>query len=311
MTARRRTFELLELAPFETRTGRVLNWGLLALIMANVTVVIVESVDWIYAGYGPWFDAFEIFSVAVFTVEFLARLWCSIEAQPDEPPFRTRLLFTVQPMSLVDLAAIAPFYLAMVVGIDLRFLRVLRLLRIFKLTRYSSALSVLLDVLREEASSFAAGLFVMIVLLVVAASGAYLVEHQAQPDGFGSIPDAMWWAVATLTTVGYGDVTPATAMGKVFGAMVALIGVGMAALPAGIIASGMTDQLRRRRATLIEEYRRALEDGIIDENEEADLEAHRRRLGLSRQLVAEIRTSLKNHRTGEKHVKCPHCGHSI
>jgi voltage-gated potassium channel len=311
MTARRRTFELLELAPFETRTGRVLNWGLLALIIANVTVVIVESIDWIYADYGPWFDVFEIFSVAVFTVEFLARLWCSIEAQPDEPPFRTRLIFTVQPMSLVDLAAIAPFYLAMVVGIDLRFLRVLRLLRIFKLTRYSSALSVLLDVLREEASSFAAGLFVMIVLLVVAASGAYLVEHQAQPDGFGSIPDAMWWAVATLTTVGYGDVTPVTVMGKVFGALVTLIGVGMAALPAGIIASGMTDQLRRRRAALIDEYRHALEDGVIDENEEADLEAHRRRLGLSRQLVTEIRTSLKNHKTGEKHGKCPHCGHLI
>ncbi len=262
-------------------------------------------------GYSPWFDAFEMFSVAVFTVEYLARLWCSIEAQPDEPPLRTRLLFTVQPMSLVDLAAIAPFYLAMVVGIDLRFLRVLRLLRIFKLTRYSSALSVLLDVLREEASSFAAGFFIMAVLLVVAASGAYLVEHQAQPDGFGSIPDAMWWAVATLTTVGYGDVTPVTPMGKVFGAMVTVIGVGMAALPAGIIASGMTDQLRRRHATMIEEYRHALEDGIIDENEEADLEAHRRRLGLSRQLVAEIRASLKSRRKGEKHEKCPHCGHLI
>ncbi len=311
MTARRWTFELLERAPFETRAGRVLNWGLLALILANVTVVIVESVDWIYAGHGPWFDAFEMFSVAVFTVEYLARMWCSIEAQPDEPPLRARLLFTVQPMSLVDLAAIAPFYLATAIGIDLRFLRVLRLLRIFKLTRYSSALSVLLDVLREEASSFAAGLFVMTVLLVVAASGAYLVEHQAQPDGFGSIPDAMWWAVATLTTVGYGDVTPVTAMGKVFGAMVTLIGVGMAALPAGIIASGMTDQLRRRRASMIEEYRHALEDGIIDENEEADLEAHRRRLGLSRQLVAEIRASIKSHRQGEKHEKCPHCGHSI
>ncbi len=135
MTTRRWAFDLLENAPFETRAGRVLNWGLLALILANVTVVIVESVDWIYADHGPWFNAFERFSVAVFTVEYLARLWCSIEAQPDEPPLRTRLLFTVQPMSLVDLAAIAPFYLAMVVGIDLRFLRVIRLLRIFKLTR--------------------------------------------------------------------------------------------------------------------------------------------------------------------------------
>ena len=311
MTARRRIFELLELTPFDTKAGKILNWGLLALILANVTMVIIESVDWIYADYSLWFDTFETFSVAVFTIEYLARLWCSVEARPDEPPLRTRLLFNVQPMSLVDIAAIAPFYIAMVVGIDLRFLRVLRLLRIFKLTRYSSALSVLLDVLREESSSFAAGLFIMIVLLVIAASGAYLAEHQAQPDGFGTIPDAMWWAVATLTTVGYGDVTPVTVMGKVFGALVTLIGVGMAALPAGISASGMTDQLRRRRAALIDEYRHALEDGIIDENEEAELEAHRRRLGLSRQLVSEIRASLKNHKTGKKHGKCPHCGHLI
>lgn len=311
MKFRQQAFELLEHAPFESVLGRLINWFLVALILVNVSVVIIESVDWIYIGHQQWFDAFEIFSVGVFTVEYLVRLWCSVESQPGERRLRARLLFSVQPMSLIDLAAIAPFYLAMLVGFDLRFLRVLRLLRIFKLTRYSSALTVLLDVLREEAGSFAAGLFIMTVLLVIAASGAYLVEHQAQPDAFGSIPDAMWWAVATLTTVGYGDVIPITPMGKMFGAMVTLIGVGMAALPAGIIASGMTDQLRRRRVMLIEEYRRALEDGVIDDDENAELEAHRCRLGLSHRLALEIRTSLKNHPKGGKHEKCPHCGHLI
>jgi len=263
MTLRRRAFDFLEHRPFETGPARLINWFLVGLILVNVIVVVVESVEWIYAEHQQLFDAFEIFSVAVFTVEYLTRLWCSAESRPGLRGIRARFLFAVQPMSLIDLAAIVPFYLAVMVGFDLRFLRVLRLLRIFKLTRYSSALSVLLDVLREEASSLVAGLFIMIVLLVVAASGAYLVEHQAHPDGFGSIPDAMWWAVATLTTVGYGDVTPITPMGKIFGAMVTLIGVGMAALPAGIIASGMTSQLHRRRAELVEEYRVALKDGTI------------------------------------------------
>jgi voltage-gated potassium channel len=311
MTARQRVFELLEHAPFETTLGRVINWFLVALILINVSVVVVESVDWIYADFQWWFDAFEVFSVGVFTIEYLVRLWSCVEGEFGHRGSRARLMFALRPMALIDLAAIVPFYLAALIGFDLRFLRVLRLLRIFKLTRYSSALSVLLDVFREEASSLVAGLFIMIVLLVVAASGAYLVEHEAHPDGFGSIPAAMWWAVATLTTVGYGDVTPITPMGKIFGAMVTLIGVGMAALPAGIIASGMTDQLHRRRAALIEEYRTALEDGTISEEEDTELESHRHRLGLSRRLADEIRSSLRSRHSDDKHKRCPHCGHVI
>ena len=146
------------------------------------------------------------------------------------------------------------------------------------------------------------------MLLILTASGAYLVEQEAQPDKFGSIPEAMWWATATLTTVGYGDVTPITPLGKIFGACVTIIGIGMAALPAGILASGLADQLRRKRQQLSEQYRRALEDGTIDAHEEKELEDFRKTLGLSRVLAQEILENVTQHKGQGELRHCPYCG---
>ena len=131
------------------------------------------------------------------------------------------------------------------VGADLRFLRVVRLLRLLKLTRYSSSLAMLLRVSKQEAKPISASLFVLLLMLLLASSFAYIAEHKAQPEAFGSIPKAMWWAIITMTTVGYGDVTPITLGGKVIAAMVGIIGIGMVALPAGLLASGFTAQLHR------------------------------------------------------------------
>jgi voltage-gated potassium channel len=254
-----------------------------------------------------WFDTFDTVSVLIFTVEYLARVWVSVEAQPGENALRARLRYLVTPMAIIDLLAIAPFYLSVIVGLDLRFLRVLRLLRVFKLTRYSAAMSMLLTVLREEASSFFAGFFILFVLLILASSGAYLAEQQAQPDDFGSIPEAMWWAMATLTTVGYGDVTPITPAGRLFGGMVTVVGVGMAALPAGILASGLNDHLHRRRDGLRTQFRLALEDGVISPEEETEIEQLRRDLGISQNAANAVRDEvlLKNAQT----TTCPNCGH--
>ena len=167
---------------------------------------------------------------------------------------------------------------------------------------------MLMDVFRQEASAFFAGFFILIVLLILASSGAYLVEQTAQPEKFGSIPDAMWWATATLTTVGYGDVTPITPAGKFFGACVTIIGIGMAALPAGILASGLADQLRRKRQALSEQYRQALEDGEIDAEEEQQLTELRTRLGLSKLLAAEVLNDVRSgDQKGSKNY-CSKCG---
>ena len=308
MELRKSVHHILERSDRSDPIGRYVDIFLIVLITINVLSVILETVDWIYADLRVFFELLEIVSVAAFTVEYLLRLWCCVESAPDESPGRVRLRYASSPLAIIDLLAIAPFYLSFFFAIDLRFLRILRLLRIFKLTRYSSAMTMLLDVFRQEASAFFAGFFILTVLLILAASGMYMVEQDAQPDQFGSIPDAMWWAVATLTTVGYGDVTPVTAGGKLFGACVTIIGIGMAALPAGILASGLADQLRRKRVALTEQYRQALLDGIIDENEEYELEEFRKNLGLSKMLADEVLEQLHRAAKGDGRHYCPHCG---
>jgi len=310
---RRQAFSILESSGKMGALGKCIDFALIVLISVNIISVILETVDSIYLAYAVYFDVIELVSVTLFSIEYLIRLWVCVENDEVKDARFPRLKYATSPLALIDLFAILPFYLSFIFAFDLRFLRVLRLLRIFKLTRYSSAMTMLLDVLREESSSFFAGFFILMVLLILAASGAYLVEHDTQPDKFGSIPAAMWWAVATLTTVGYGDVTPITAWGKLFGACVTIIGIGMAALPAGILASGLADHLRRRREMLSLEFRCALEDGMIDENEEEELEALRSKLGLSHHVVDEIVEGIKKEQEAESAPAnfCPHCGGSL
>ena len=169
---------------------------------------------------------------------------------------------------------------------------------------------MLLDVFEEEAGAFFAGFFILILMLIFAASGAWLAEHKVQPEAFGSIPAAMWWAVATLTTVGYGDVTPITVAGKVFGAIITILGIGMAALPAGIIASGLNDQIHRRKASLTREFRKALEDGKICEQEEEDIEKLRKELGISIKLANEIRADVHEDTLIQQGI-CKTCGREL
>ncbi|MEX0277626.1 MAG: ion transporter [Ruegeria sp.] len=281
----------------------LLEIALIALITLNVAAVILETVDSIYARWGFALNLFEGLSLFVFVVEYAARLWVATE----NPNYKTRGAWAVSPIALIDLLAILPALLYLLFPIDLRLLRTFRMLRLLKLTRYSPALGMLLAVFEEEAGAFFAGFFILMVMLIFAASGAWLAEHKAQPEAFGSIPAAMWWAMATLTTVGYGDVTPVTVAGKIFGAAITVIGIGMAALPAGIIASGLNDQLHRRRASLEREFRKALEDGDICEADEADIEAVRKQLGLSRRSAVHIRDRV-HAETLSMVDHCPTCG---
>lgn len=291
--------------------ARVVNLGLIALIILNVVAVLLESVASIHAQYRTAFNLFEAVSVIVFTVEYLLRIWIAPLAWPDLGEARARWRWIRSPMAIIDLLAILPSYLAMFVPFDLRLLRVLRVLRIFKLTRYSSAMTLLRDVFREEAGSFFAGFFILFILLILVSTGAYLVEHRAQPENFGSIPHAMWWAMVTLTTVGYGDVTPITPMGRIFGGLVTVIGVGVAALPAGILASGLNDHLHRRRDTLRSQFRRALEDGRIDPHEADAIEACRHEMGISHEIAAAIREEVLQRQRQIDQCTCPHCGRNF
>jgi Ion transport protein. len=174
-------------------------------------------------------------------------------------------------MAIIDLIAIAPFYLSFFFVMDLRFLRILRVMRIFKLTRYSESMTLLLQILRRESRSLASSFFILLVIMVIAASAIYLIEHDVQPEHFTSIPATMWWAIVTLTTVGYGDVYPVTIAGKLFASLIMIAGIGLVALPTAILASSFSSTLARSREKLTIELHKMLDDHEIDEQEQASL----------------------------------------
>lgn len=240
---------MLEAASPDDRLGLLCDWVMIALILANVAAAVAETVATLSARYGGLFRGFEIFSIAIFTIEYAARLWVCTEhiSLKNHGPLKARLRFAVGPFAVIDLLAILPFYLALLLPVvDLRVLRIFRLLRLFKLARYSPALTTLWRVLVDERRALAAALIIMLGLLVLSATAMYYAERAAQPVVFGSIPSAMWWALATLTTVGYGDVVPVTTIGRAIGGLVMIFGLGMFALPIGIIASGFASEIRRR-----------------------------------------------------------------
>lgn len=306
---RRRAYEIFENAA-DQPAGRLLNSLLIALIIANVAAIVLHSVPSIGARYETWFELFEWLSILLFTFEYAMRVWSAVERSDGryKAPIKGRLRYMVSPLALIDLLAILPFYLAFLLPADLRFMRIFRLLLIFKLTRYHASMGLLGRVVRSEAGPIAAALFILATLLIAAASFAYLAEHEAQPQVFGSIPDAMWWAIVTMTTVGYGDMVPVTPLGKVIGGLIAIIGLGMVALPAGMLASGFSEQLHQRRREFENEVHRILSDDVISAEEGAQLEEIRDRLGLTDQQAAEILGLFSQRRAASR---CPHCGHSL
>ncbi len=211
------------------------------LIVANVVAVIISTVKPIYLAYRFWFDAFETFSVIVFTVEYALRLWaCTVLPEFSHPIFG-RIRYALKPLLIVDLLAILPFYIPMI-GLDLRILRILRIfriLRILKLERYFKAMSLIVRVFKRTMDQLVSALIVVGILLILVASLMYYIE----PQTFPSIPDAIWWGIVTLSTVGYGDVYPRTPLGKVVGSVLALLGIGFFGLPAAILAAGFMKEI--------------------------------------------------------------------
>lgn len=323
--ARRAVYRVLETASEGDRLSRSIDVLLVGLIIASVVAVILESIPALAERHEAAFYWFEVATVSVFSIEYLLRVWSSVEAPAPESgpksPAARRLRFMLSFHALIDLVAILPFFL-ITFGVfgnaDMRFLRAIRLLRVLKLTRYSAAFDMLITTIAENGRNLSAAFVILLTVMLLAASGIYYFEREAQPVAFGSIPAAMWWAFSTLTTVGYGDVTPITAGGKMFGACITVVGLGMVALPTGILASGFAQQLRSNSDQFRKEAMSAWHDGVLTPDEVRELEKRRLELGLGRHTASQILDAGKvGHmlrtekvRT-EPDVHCPHCGGAL
>jgi len=247
---KKRTFEILDIAPPGDLLSRIFDIFIIVLISFNIVAVILETVKALSIQYKFFFHVFEIFSISVFTIEYILRLWSCTSDNRFKHSIKGRLLFVKSPLALIDLIAILPFFLPMVISLDLRFIRAIRLFRLFRLFRlgrYSQSLQTLWNVFKEKKEQLSITVFMVFILLIIASSLMYFVENEAQPDVFSSIPAAMWWGIVTLTTVGYGDLFPVTPLGKVLGAIIAIMGIGMFALPAGILGSGFVEEMQKSR----------------------------------------------------------------
>lgn len=246
---RREVHDILEVGGDAHPVGRIVNAFIIVLIILNAIAFAADTVPELADRYAVEFEVFNIFSVIVFTIEYVLRVWSAVEIPMLSrlPRWQARLRFATRPMMIIDLLAFFPWYLHWMLPMDLRVLRVFRLFRLLKLVRYSPALQTLGRVIADEYRALLGALLVILVLLLFASTAMYFLEREAQPEKFGSIPDAAWWALATLTTVGYGDVVPITPWGKMLGGIVMLLGVGMIALPVAIIATGFSQESSRHQ----------------------------------------------------------------
>ena len=229
--------------------GALVEYGIVFLIVTNVIAVALETVPAFAEEWGGALLAFEAVSVLVFTVEYVLRLWCA----PEEPltakrgPVAGRLQFAARPMMIIDLIAFLPAYLVFLLpGVDLRMIRLLRLFRLLKITRYSPALQTLADVVVGESRALFGTVLLLLIAVMFSATAIHLVEGHVQPEVFGTIPSAMWWAITTLTTVGYGDMVPVTSGGRLVAGVTMIVGLGLFALPVGIMATAFVNAIRRR-----------------------------------------------------------------
>ena len=225
--------------------SKLFDGFIISLIVVNVILVIADTFD-LPSNLKRISGAIEVASVVVFTIEYLLRFWVADLRFPQYSPLKTRLKYVFSFMSIIDLLAILPFYIPFLVSIDLRVLRVLRisrLFRLFKVNRYTHALSTIGSVFVNKAHELLSSMFMVMLLMIIAAVLMYNVESVAQPDKFDNAFSSLWWAVATLTTVGYGDVYPVTVLGKILSGVIAILGVGLVAVPTGIISAGFMEQV--------------------------------------------------------------------
>lgn len=245
---RKRTFEIIERAEKGDIPSFIFDISIIVLIIFNVIAVTAASFNTFATAHAVLLHQFEVISIIIFTVEYMLRVWTAEYKFPNSKIPYIQFIFSAG--AIIDLAAILPFYLPFVTGIDLRFLRVLRLLRmfrIFKLGRYSESMAIIGRVLKKEKEKLITTIILTVIMIFVASTIMYYVENPAQPEVFRNIIETTWWSIATFTTIWLGDVYPITVAGKICGGIISLLGIMLIALPSGIICSGFMDELNKEK----------------------------------------------------------------
>ncbi|MDR0656334.1 MAG: ion transporter [Treponema sp.] len=248
MNIRKRIFEIIEKSQGNDIASSIFDVFIIALILLNISAVIAASFSDFAGAHAVGLHRFEVFSIGIFTIEYILRMWTARNKYPEVKYPYLKYIFSAS--AIIDLLAILPFFLPFLIPVDLRFLRVIRLLRIvriFKLSRYNKAMDLMIRVLKNEREKIVMTIFMTAIMLILSASVMYHIENAVQPEQFSNIPETIWWAVATLTTVGYGDVYPVTVAGKILGGIIAILGIGLVALPAGIISSGFVGAISNKK----------------------------------------------------------------
>ncbi len=249
MKLKTKIYNLIDKGAQRSKVNHVFDYFIMGLILLNVFSIVLETLPDIEKPYHQFFKAFELFSIAVFSIEYFLRIYISDLTHPSPSRTKSVLKFMFSAYGIIDLAAILPFYLPFIIKMDLRFLRILRLMRFFrvlKLNRYNSSLNIIWEVMKEKKEELTITVTLTTLILIIASILMFYIEGDVQPDKFPNILACLWWAVATLTTVGYGDVYPVTSIGKVVSGFIALLGIGLVALPTGLISAGFMEKVNKK-----------------------------------------------------------------
>ena len=286
-TLRQKVYALINPTDTSGRLHDYVDTFIVWWVLISVSAVILESVHSLESIFHVEFVILDAIAVMIFSVEYVLRIYACVEDPKYSSALAGRLSYGKTPIATIDLLAILPFYLEAVLHqiLDLRFLRIFRLMRLLKLTRYTQATGTLIKALKREWPVIAASTFIMLLLVILTASLGYLFEHEAQPDKFENIPQSIYWAVVTLASVGYGDISPVTPVGRLMTIIMAIVGIGVFAVPAAILSSAFNDQLHKDRELMHNELYRYMEDGVLDDTERSKIYAEAKRLHISDEEV--------------------------
>lgn len=243
---RERVYRILEPEDRGTRASAFFNVFITFVILLSIAAMVLSSVHSLWIKYSLLFTAVLVFTTVVFSIEYPLRLWSCTADPRYASPLLGRLGWAITPFAIIDLIVVFPFYLNILIGINLTGLVVLRVFRVFKLIRYSDSINMIFKVVKAQKNMLITAYLVLFIALISASTLMFQIENPVQPEKFSSIPATMWWGIVTLTTVGYGDIVPVTGAGKILGGCITLVGIGIFALPAGILASGFTQELQKR-----------------------------------------------------------------